>query len=242
MSFSIRPYIIINGKNSNEVNGLMITELPPITKPAMRAMAEQIDGRDGDIVTELGFSAYDKSISIGLHGEFDIDEVIDFINQSGKITFSNEPDKYYNFAQYDAIDFEKLIKYKTADVSFHVQPFKFSLNENEKTFDFSSSETSGELSIRNNGNYMSRPQITLTGSGIVNLSINGAQVMVIDMTNNPVITLDATEMNAYAPDTSLMNRNVTGNYDNLVLKVGKNSISYTGTLTQIAINKYSRWL
>lgn len=242
MSVSIRPYIIINGKSSNEVNGLMITELPPITKPAMRAMAEQIDGRDGDIVTELGFSAYDKSISIGLHGEFDIDEVIDFINQSGKITFSNEPDKYYNFAQYDAIDFEKLIKYKTADVSFHVQPFKFSLNENEKTFDFSSSETSGELSIRNNGNYMSRPQITLTGSGIVNLSINGAQVMVIDMTNNPVITLDSTEMNAYAPDTSLMNRNVTGNYDNLVLKVGKNSISYTGTLTQIAINKYSRWL
>ena len=242
MSFSIRPYIIINGKNSNEVNGLMITELPPITKPAMRAMAEQIDGRDGDIVTELGFSAYDKPAVIGLHGDFDIDEVIDFFNQSGKITFSNEPDKYYNFAQYDAIDFEKLIKYKTADVSFHVQPFKFSLNENEKVFDFSSSETSGELSIRNNGNYMSRPQITLTGSGIVNLSINGAQVMVIDMTNNPVITLDSTEMNAYAPDTSLMNRNVTGNYDNLVLKVGKNSISYTGTLTQIAINKYSRWL
>ena len=242
MSFSIRPYIIINGKNSNEVNGLMITELPPITKPAMRAMAEEIDGRDGDIVTELGFSAYDKPAVIGLHGDFDIDEVIDFFNQSGKITFSNEPDKYYNFAQYDAIDFEKLIKYKTADVSFHVQPFKFSLNENEKVFDFSSSETSGELSIRNNGNYMSRPQITLTGSGIVNLSINGAQVMVIDMTNNPVITLDSTEMNAYAPDTSLMNRNVTGNYDNLVLKVGKNSISYTGTLTQIAINKYSRWL
>ncbi len=242
MSFSIRPYIIINGKSSNEVNGLMITELPPITKPAMRAMAEEIDGRDGDIVTELGFSAYDKPAVIGLHGDFDIDEVIDFFNQSGKITFSNEPDKYYNFAQYDAIDFEKLIKYKTANVSFHVQPFKFSLNESEKAFDFSSSETSGELSIRNNGNYTSRPQITLTGSGIVNLSINGAQVMVIDMTNNPVITLDATEMNAYAPDTSLMNRHVTGNYDNLVLKAGKNIISYTGTVTEIAVNNYSRWL
>lgn len=242
MAVNIRPYIIINGKSSMEVNGLMITELPPITKPQMRVTAEEIDGRDGDIVTELGFSAYDKDISIGLYDEFDIDEVIDFLNQSGKITFSNEPDKYYYFAQYNGIDFEKLIKFKTAKVTIHVQPFKFSLNETEKAFNFSSSATSGELSIRNNGNYTSRPQITLTGSGTVNLSINGAQVMVIDMSENPVITLDATAMNAYAPDTSLMNRKVTGNYDNLVLKVGKNTISYTGTVTKIAINNYSRWL
>ncbi len=242
MAVNIRPYIIINGKSSMEVNGLLVSELPPIKKPQMRVTAEEIDGRDGDIVTELGFSAYDKPCTIGLYNEFDIDDVIDFLNQSGKITFSNEPDKYYNFAQYSAIDFEKLIRYKKAKVNFHVQPFKFALNETEKTFNFSSSETSGELSIRNNGNYTSRPQIKLTGSGTVNLSINGAQVMVIDMSENPVIILDATEMNAYAPDTSLMNRKVTGNYDNLVLKSGKNVISYTGTLTQIAVNSYSRWL
>lgn len=242
MSVNIRPYIIINGQSSMEVNGLLISELPPITKPQMRVTAEEIDGRAGDIVTELGFSAYDKEMSIGLAGQYDIDDVIDFFNQSGKITFSNEPDKFYNFAQYDAIDFEKLIRFKTAKVKFHVQPFKFGLNESEKTFVFSSSATSGELSIRNNGNYPSRPQITLTGSGNVNLSINGAQVMVINMTQNPVITLDSTAMNAYAPDNSLMNRQVTGNYDNLVLKSGRNTISYSGTLTQIAVNNYSRWL
>lgn len=242
MAFNIRPYIIINGKSSMEVSGLLISELPPITKPMMRVTAEEIDGRDGDIVIPLGFSAYDKDITIGLHGQFDLDEVMDFFNQSGKITFSNEPDKFYKFAQYNGIDFEKLIRYKTAKVTFHVQPFKYALNESEKAFDFSSSATSGELSIRNNGNYVSRPQIKLTGTGTVNLSINGAQVMVIDMSENPVIILDSTEMNAYAPDTSLMNRKVTGNYDNLVLKSGKNIISYMGSLTQIAVNNYSRWL
>lgn len=242
MAVNIRPYIIINGKSSMEVSGLLISELPPITKPAMRVTAEEIDGRDGDVVTELGFSAYDKPLKIGLHGDFDIDEIVDFFNQSGKVTFSNEPDKFYNFAQYDSIDFEKLIRFKTAEVIFHVQPFKYALNEGEKTFDFSSSVTSGELSIRNNGNYKSRPQITLTGSGTVNLSINGIEVMMIDMSQNPVIILDSIEMNAYNPDHLLMNRKVTGNYDNLVLKVGKNSISYTGTVTEIAVNNYSRWL
>ena len=242
MAVNIRPYIIINGQSSLELNGLIISELPPITKPMQRVMAEEIDGRDGDIVTPLGFSAYDKEIVIGLYDEYDIDEVIDFFNQSGKITFSNEPDKYYNFAQYNGIDFEKLVRFKTATVGFHCQPFKYALNEGEQTFDFSSSATSGELSIRNNGNYPSRPQIKLTGSGTVNLSINGAQVMVINMIGNPVIILDATEMNAYSPDNMLLNRQVTGNYDNLVLKSGKNTISYTGSLTEIAVNNYSRWL
>ena len=220
----------------------MICSLPPITKPKMRATAEEIDGRDGDIVTTLGFSAYDKDIEIGLYGEFDIDDVIDFLNQSGKITFSNEPDKFYKFAQYDGIDFEKLIRYKTAKVGFHVQPFKYSLNEGEKVFNFSSSASSGELSIRNNGNYTSRPTIKLTGSGTVNLSINGAQVMVIDMSQNPVVILDSTAMNAFSPDNMLVNRAVTGNYDNLVLKSGKNTISYSGSVTQIAVNNYSRWI
>jgi phage-related protein len=242
MAVNIRPYIIINGQSSMEVNGLMISSLPPITKPMMRVMAEEIDGRDGDIVTPLGFSAYDKEIEIGLYNEFDIDDIIDFFNQSGKITFSNEPDKYYLFAQYNAIDFEKLVRYKTATVGFHVQPFKYALNESEQAFNFSSSASSGELSIRNNGNYMSRPTIKLTGSGTVNLSINGAQVMVIDMSQNPVIILDSSEMNAYSPDNMLVNRAVTGNFENLVLKSGKNSISYTGTVTEIAVNNYSRWI
>jgi phage-related protein len=242
MAVNIRPYIIINGQSSMEVNGLMISSLPPITKPMMRVMAEEIDGRDGDIVTPLGFSAYDKEIEIGLYNEFDIDDIIDFFNQSGKITFSNEPDKYYLFAQYNAIDFEKLVRYKTATVGFHVQPFKYALNESEQAFNFSSSASSGELSIRNNGNYMSRPTIKLTGSGTVNLSINGAQVMVIDMSQNPVIILDSSEMNAYSPDNMLVNRAVTGNFENLVLKSGKNSISYTGTVTEITVNNYSRWI
>ena len=242
MAQNIMPFIVINGKSSLEVNGLLISVLPPITKPMMRVNAEEIDGRDGDIVIPLGYSAYDKEIEIGLYDQFDIDDVMDFFNQDGIITFSNEPEKYYKFAQYDAIDFEKLVRYRTATVVFHVQPFKYSLTEGERTFEFSSQETSGELSIRNNGNYISRPTIKLTGAGTVNLSINGAEVMVVDMSENPIIILNSAEMNAYAPNLTLLNRKITGDFDNLVLRMGRNTISYTGTLTEIAVTNYSRWL
>ena len=119
-------YIILNGKKSTLVQGLLISELPPITKPMMRTQIETIDGRDGDIVNKLGFSAYDKKLNIGLFGDYDIDEVITYFNSEGSVIFSNEPDKFYKYQILQQIDFEKLLRFKTATVTFHVQPFKLS--------------------------------------------------------------------------------------------------------------------
>ena len=84
----MRDYIILNGVNSNTITGLLISTLPPITKPKIRTQTEEIDGRDGDIVTTLGYSAYDKEIEIGLYGDFDIDDVIAYFNSEGTVTFS----------------------------------------------------------------------------------------------------------------------------------------------------------
>ena len=88
-------YIELNGKSSLDVQGLLVQSLAPITKPKIRTQVEEIDGRDGDIVTRLGYSAYDKEISIGLYGNYDIDEVIQYFveNDKGTVLFSNEEEE-----------------------------------------------------------------------------------------------------------------------------------------------------
>lgn len=239
---NIRPYITINGHSSNELTGLMICSLPPITKPPKRVTIEEIDGKDGDSVTELGFSAYDKPVEIGLYGNYNINAIINFLNQSGRITFSNEADKYYLFAQYAGVDFEKLIRLKSANVSFHVQPFKYSLTETEIVATFSSSATSGQMTIHNSGNYFSRPLLKITGSGTVVLNLNSSEILELDMSEDGVIIIDSAGMNALAPDGTLLNRKVTGNYDRIRLTSGDNILSYSGTVTEITVNNYSRWL
>ena len=238
---NVRPYIVLNGVSSRSIKGLLISELAPIAKLAQRVQAEQIDGRDGDIITPLGFAAYDKVIKIGLTYEYVIDDIIEFFNSSGKVVFSNEPDKYYFYAIYEQIDFERLIRFKTAEVTFHVQPFKFSDTENEQTFNISGSS---EIQIRNNGNYYSRPTITITGAGDINLYINGTQLLTMSLgTIARTIIIDSTDMNAYNEDrTVLLNRLVSGDYDNIRLKVGNNSITFDGSVTQVVINNYSRWI
>ena len=124
-------YIILNGINSNTITGLIIQSLPPISKPLMRTNIETIDGKDGDIITKLGYSAYDKEISIGLSYNYNVDDVIEFFNSEGTVIFSNEPTKYYKYTILDQIDFNRLIRFKTATVRMHVQPFKYSTTEED---------------------------------------------------------------------------------------------------------------
>ena len=121
--------IIFKGIESTLINGLIICELPPITKPKMSVLETKIDGVDGTIIEELGYEPYDKEILIGLKGNFDIDEVIDYFNGEGDIVFSNEPDKFYKVKVIDQIDYERLVRFRTATVRFRTQPFKYLYKE-----------------------------------------------------------------------------------------------------------------
>ena len=233
----MRNYVIQNGKDSRYIKGLLIQELPPITKPLMRTSIEQIDGRDGDVITRLGYSAYDKKMKIGLFGDYDIDDIIPFFNSSGTVTFSNEPEKYYLYDILDAIDYERLVRFRTAEITYHVQPFKYSNIEKMKVF----SNPTNNITIRNNGNYVSKPIIHIKGTGTINLSLNGVQLFSIDLSTANSITIDTGRLEAYNDDV-LMNRYVVGDYDKFVLKVGANSVSWDGQLTYIAFEKISRWI
>lgn len=353
-------YIELNGEKSTNVKGLIIQSLPPITKPKMRTSKEEIDGRDGDIITKLGYSAYDKEVGIGLHGDFDIDDAIAFFDSEGEVVFGNEPDKYYRYQILDQIDFERLVRFRTAKVKMHVQPFKY--DAVDRTFDIvnqflhvcdstaskfgitvtssdgsirvsgnatsdvdievpiesmslsgsytltasasgsaagcalrlidgspsksfggsymelksdaaatitatadsnaeydalwldikagtsvdftlsvtMASDSFNEITLTNRGNVVSRPTVTVYGSGNVELAINSVTVLSFSI-DDGYITIDAEEMNAYHGDT-LMNRHVTGDYADLRLNVGENVISWHGDVTAIRLEDFSRWL
>ena len=230
-------YVIINGVDSRSIPGLLISTLPAISKPLIRTEIEEIDGRDGDIVNKLGYAARDVEMTIGLHGNFDINEVISFFNSEGNIIFSTEPTKYYKFAIYNQIDFEKLIRFRTAAVTLHIQPFKYDANEATLNIDTTESDS---VTVSNTGNIYSKPTVTLTGSGIINLSLNNNQLFSVDL-KDAFITIDVEALEAYANGV-LKNRKLTGDIDNLRLLPGENTLTWSGELTELTIFKYTRWI
>lgn len=233
-----RPWVLINDMPSYGVEGLIITSLPPITKPKMRFASEEIDGRDGDIITTLGYQAYDKTLSIGLHGNFDIDKVIEFFATSGTITFSSEPDKIYRFQQLESIDFERLVRYRTADVKLHVQPYKTGRLQRPKVF----TGADAQAVIVNAGNVTAAPKLTIKATGNIGLYLDGSQIVSVTNTGEYTLVIDVAALEASTPEGSLMNRNITGDYARLTLNPGRHSIKWSGDVKSLTIEDYSRWI
>lgn len=231
----MRDYIIFKNIKSSSLEGLMICELPPITKPEMRTSIIEIDGKDGDIIEELGYASYQKTLQIGLTRNFDINQIIKYFSGSGDLVLSNEPDKVYKATIYSKVDYEKLLRFKTAEVEFHVQPYKYLLNEAPFELNITN-ET--ELKVSNVGLEKSKPIITLYGEGEVQLSINGSDIFSINIDDEYVV-VNSIEEEAYKENV-LKNRNMLGEFP--ILEIGINTIKWTGNLNKIIIEPKSRWI
>lgn len=236
----MRNYIILNGKDSRYLDGFIVQALPPISKPKIRTQVEEIEGRDGDIVTSLGYSAYDKTLKIGLYGNYRIDDIISYFDSSGVVTFSNEIDKFYRYQIIEQIDFERLVRFRTATLKFHVQPFKYSRVETKKVFTLDRDDVTS-AKVRNSGNTISRPIVTIEGEGNVSLSLNGKSILAINFGEDRSITIDTEKMEAYNGNV-LKNRHVAGDYDNFALSAGINTISWNGKIKKITFENYTRWI
>ncbi len=229
-------YIIWNDIDSRDISGLLICELPPITKPQMRVKETMVDGVDGSIIEELGYESYDKSVVVGLKIGADVDEIVEYFTGNGEIVFSNEPNKYYRATIIKSIDYERLLRYRKAKITFRVQPFKYDCTEAEKH----ATSESERMVIENIGNHTAKPLITIKGEGTVELILNGAVVCQYTFPDGEdTVVLDSEKQDAYLSN-SLKNRNMTGDFP--ILKKGTNVITWSGMVERISAKRYSRWL
>lgn len=233
-------YIIWKGQDSRNLKGLLISELPHIVRPAMRVQVVEIEGRDGDVSDDIGYAAYDKLVKIGLYGDYDVDKVSHFFSGTGKVTFSNEPNKYYEAEITEQIDFERLVRFRTAVVKFHTQPFKYLVDEQPVECDVT--EEIKEIKVINAGLEESKPIITLTGNETVEIAINGYAQFQVNI-DDGYITVNSKLQECYKDNTyNLKNHNMGGEFP--VLQPDENTITWSGTgkLTKIRVEPESRWL
>lgn len=169
--------IEFKGISSTTIDGLIVCEFPPISKPPMRVAQTEIDGRHGTIIEELGYSAYNKSIEIGLKGNFDINKVIKYFSGEGDIVFGNEPDKVYHGIVANQIDYNRLLRFRKATVTFLVQPFKHKKNEAMKETEIATA-TGTNIVLKDGGSTPFRistdaENVVVHGKNIINANAFG---------------------------------------------------------------------
>lgn len=229
--------IIWKNIDSSTIKGLMICELPPITKPAMRIQENTIDGVDGSTIEELGYESYDKSMTIGLYNDFNIDEVIEYFTGEGNVVFSNEPDKYYVARIVGQIDYARLLRFRQATINFRVQPFKYEYEENKNISIVSASDS---YKVTNKGNYFAKPVMTIRGTGKITIKLNDNILFTYEFPDDDTeVVIDAQKQDAYLGSV-LKNRHMTGDFPRF--EIGENIITWEGTVESIEFSLVSRWL
>ena len=229
-------YIKWKEQDSRYIKGLVICELPPISKPQMRVAETQIDGVDGSVIEELGYASYDKPLLIGLTQYANTDEIIRLFSGQGEVVFSNEPDKFYKAHIINQIDYARLVRFKTATVIFRVQPYKYKLDELPVTI----STSANVYNVENWGTETSKPLIHLEGSGTVECRVNGDTIFSYTFPSNETeVYIDSELQDAYLGSV-LKNRNMSGEFP--IFEIGENTITWDGCINEIEVSSKSRWL
>lgn len=225
----MQPFFIYKNICSIDKN-IIVNKLPAPERPQADIDKIAVQGRDGFLTVDNGtYQGTVKSCECSLDNG-NIDNISSWLTGSGEVIFSNESDKKYKATIINKIPFSKIVPtFHTFIIQFECQPYKYSINSNIITL-----KTAG--TILNNG-ALSKPVITMYGTGSIDLSINNNTIHLKNVAD--YVTIDSELMDCYK-DTVLKNNDMLGEFP--LFQNGSNYISWTGTVNRLEINPNWRWL
>lgn len=219
-------YFIFNGENSKD-KGIIITKMPPISKPAKRVEKIIIPGKNGVLHQDEGtYETVLIQIQCAVVEKCNIKEIVSWLNGTGELILSNDPDIFYNAHIINQIDYTSIVNLiHEFPLELELQPFSHSIEKYKKVY------STGNDHIFNipDATATMLPYIKVVGSGQINLTINN-ETMILNV--NEYIELDCELLIAHKNFESADNA-VSGNFFKLL--PGLNEINILGDYTKLEI-------
>lgn len=227
--------VIINNQNTKNL-GFALKGRPSIPSADKRYESIEVEGRDGSLTRFLGYEGLKFSLNFNILFQSDIKqklrEIKGMFAQASTLSFDDSPNFFYKIKQAQISETESVIKASGVfNVDFVAEPYEY-----QKTS--STAYTTKPISLTNQTTATALPLIKITGTGTVVLNVNGTGITLTGLTSS--IVLDSELQEAYTGLTTNMNSSMNGNFP--VLKIGSNSITWTGTVTKVEIDPRWRWL
>lgn len=210
--------------------GLKIISLPNISIPEKREEKIIIPGRSGYLIsTDNSYEGEVKPVEFD-YFDNNFDSIKTWLNGSGKVIFSNEPDRYYKARIINKLDLARVLeRLHGGIVQFDCQPFSY-LEDEIITITKNST-------IYNQGTFESQPYLKIFATGDITLNINNTVIKFTGIED--YIELDSEIMECYK-DIQNCNNKMIGEFP--IFKIGENNISWTGNVSKIEINPHWRCL
>ena len=160
--------------------GVVVRALPPIVRPTERITQVTVPGRHGKLIMTEGdapvYDNYVKTIDCYVRPDVDIEALLDWLRGSGRVIFSNEPDRAYTARIYSQISLEKIMRghrHRAFAVSFLCDPVKGqAIPDPPVSVDL----TESHARLYNPGNIPAKPLIAVTAVGAFSLIVGAVLI------------------------------------------------------------------
>ena len=212
--------------------------MPDMVKPKRRGDEVTIPGRNGVLTIDEGcYEGYTLSVECGKRGTEKLGDIVTWLDGSGDLILSTEPDKVYRARISNAISIADVIYlYNSFLVQFKVFPFKYSVNAIRSHAD--DLTLTAPTSIKNKGTVYAEPTITVYGSGNITLTINDRSFVLLSIDKS--ITIDSERMEVYKGAVNANNKYAAMDFPRF--EVGMNTIRWMGRVEKVEIVPNWRFL
>lgn len=233
----MKLYFTWKGTRSDAMH-ILYNERTPIIRPEERVDHIVIPGRTGELTLVEGeniFNSYIQTKTITVEGKENVPAAEAWLKGSGAVSFDCQPELQQQARVINAVTFQRHSKnanFYTGEVQFYCDPVKNQVSES------SINVTSSGTTLTNPGTLPALPVMTITGSGAVSITISGKTLIIpsltsgwkVDCRNKWILNgSNVPQMNAWQ-----------GEFPEI--PVGNSTISFTGSVTKIAITPHWRYL
>ena len=216
-----------NGQNNEDFN-IKIKSRPSIQASKKRYTEVVVPGRDGTLHKDENSR---ENIRIDVYLNFiaenymnNLRKIRRWLSGKGQLSFSYDEDYFYNVVkiEFDPAEIERK-KLVNLTVHFECEPYMY--------IKFGQYELRNPTQIFNEAD-LAKPMYKIYGEGICEFEVNG-YILRANVGQNLII--DTERQLAYRIDGTIVNSSVSGNFEKLYLKSGKNEMKLTEGFELIVI-------
>ena len=233
---AVRYYFEWNGVRS-DTKGIRLQEMPHIIRPQERVEHVTLPGRTGELTLTEGediYESYIQTIPLIVDNAADVAKAEAWLRGDGYVTFSCQPTLKQRARVINSVDFKKHSRnsaWWVATVQFYCHPLK------EPKTATAQEVTSSGTNVKNNGDAVSKPKITITGSGNITLTAGGKTLTLTGVSSGWIVDSEMEwVMDGSTPKPGV----ASGQFP--VLNPGDNAMQFTGSITKLTIDKRERYL
>lgn len=212
--------------------GIIVEYTPKISKSKKKIETYSVPGRNGFISIDTNsYEPFSVSVECHFSDDANFDEIKEFLDGYGTLSFDSS--KEYTAIINNAIEFEKVLRFKKFVVQFLVNPIAEDIQSTTE------SVPTSPHSFTINGTYSDIfPILNISCTGDVSVTINN-QTFYLNETNGDYM-LDC--KNKVIKDSNGNNASGKMLYDFPKLKKGLNQVEYTGNITSFEIEYKKTYL